>query len=119
MNSATLRSNPVKVIIGVLVVITAVVHLSLGAPVMLLNALGYLTLVAAFLFPIPIISGWQKQIRWGLVLYTLLTIGLYFYFHADGSWQQDGLGIFTKLVEVVLILLLIYDAQSSSMEKLS
>ncbi len=41
--------------------------------------------------------------------YATVTFVLYFVVHADGSWQEDGLGLLTKMVELILILLLVFD----------
>lgn len=114
MNIETIKSHLIEIGIGVVIFITAVVHLSLGAPHFILNGLGYLLLGAALLLPISPLVQWRERIRWLLVAYALITIVLYFIAHPNGSWQQDGLGIATKFIEFLLILLLIYDWQEKT-----
>ena len=97
--------------------LTAIIHLSLGQPLFILNGLGYLALLAALYLPITLAKRWHRVIRWMFAAYILLTIALYFVFHADGSWQEDGLGLATKLIEVILLLLLIYDGQEQTAEE--
>lgn len=96
----------------ILTLITAIIHLSLGQPLFILNGLGYLALLAGYY--LPALANWHRWIRWLFIGYTVLTIVLYFVFHADGSWQQDGLGLVTKMVEVVLVLLLLLDRRGSA-----
>lgn len=101
--------------IGITTLITGAIHLSLGGALFVLNGLGFIGLGAAFLLPISFLQPWKEVVRWLLVGYTLLTIALYFVFHPNGTWQQDGLGIATKFIEILLLLLLIYSWQEKSM----
>jgi hypothetical protein len=117
MKIGSVTFTPVQIGITILTWITAVIHLTLGQPMFILNGLGYLALWAALYLPIKFLQPWHRLIHWAFIGYTLLTIILYFVFHADGSWQSDGLGMFTKVVEVILLLLLIYDAMSSRAEE--
>ncbi len=105
--------------IGIIVttVITAVIHLFLGQPLFILNGLGYLGLLAAYFLPVPFLQQHHRLIRWVFAAYTLVTIVLYFVFHPGGVWQEDGLGVATKLVEVILLLLLIFDGQTAATEE--
>jgi hypothetical protein len=96
----------------ILTLITAIIHLSLGQPLFILNGLGYLAIMVGYY--LPALAKWHRWIRWLFIGYTVLTIVLYFVFHADGSWQQDGLGIVTKMVEIVLVLLLLLDRRGSA-----
>jgi len=105
------KLTPLLIAIIILTLITAVIHLSLGGSMFILNGLGYLALLAAYLLPQPFFAKRHGLIRWLFIAYTLLTIILYFVFHIDGSWQQDGLGLATKLAEVILVLLLFLDGQ--------
>jgi hypothetical protein len=94
----------------VLTLITAVVHMSLNFPdpVFILNGLGYLTLLAALYLPIPQLSPYRHIVRWLLIGYTALTVIL---------WIAIGLrtptGYVTTADEVVLILLLLFEARRS------
>ena len=94
-------------IIG-LTVITAVIHFALGRPLFILNGLGYLALLAMLFLPISRLQPWRTAVRWGLIFYTGITIVLYFFAHRGGLWMEDGLGLMTKMVELILILLLFW-----------
>lgn len=114
MKIGSVEVGAVDIGIILLTLITAIIHIALGQPLFILNGLGYLALLAALYLPIPILKRWNRLIRWVFGGYILLTIVLYFVFHADGSWQEDGLGMVTKLIEVILLLLLIYDGQDKT-----
>lgn len=77
-------------------------------PVFILNGLGYLTLLAALYLPIPQLSPYRHIVRWLLIGYTALTVIL---------WIAIGLrtptGYVTTADEVVLILLLLFEARRS------
>ena len=90
----------------VLTVTTALTHISLlfPDPVFILNGLGYLALLGALYLPIPLLVPYRRQIRWLLIGYTLLTIGLWLAF---GS--RILIGYLNKLNEVVLIALLLLE----------
>ena len=111
MQIGNMKVDPVNIGIAVTTLLTAVIHLSLGQLLLILNGLGYLALWAALFLPIAALVNWRRQLRWVFVGYTLLTIVLYFVFHPNGVWQEDGLGVATKFIEVLLLLLLIYDGQ--------
>lgn len=106
------RLTPAKYGILGLTLFTAAVHVALGEPVFLLNGLGYVVLL--LLLILPRFDEWQKAIRWLFIGYTAVTIAGYFIVHSDGSWQMDGLGVMTKVAEVILLLLLLYDMQTPS-----
>lgn len=72
----------------------------------ILNGLGYLALITALYF-IPQLAGVRWLIRWALIGYTLLTFILYFFF--DSNPFTNILGLATKAMEVVLIILLLMD----------
>ena len=111
--------QPVQIGIAILTLLTAFIHISLAEPLFILNGLGYLALLAAFLMPLPLAQRFHRLIRWVFAGYILLTIGLYFAFHPNGSWQDDGLGLLTKMIEVVLLLLLAYEGQTGQMQDAS
>ena len=111
MQIGNIKVDPVKIGIALVTLLTAVIHISLGELLLILNGLGYLALWAALFLPIAALVKWRGQIRWIFVGYTLVTIILYFVFHPNGVWQEDGLGVATKFIEVLLVLLLIYDGQ--------
>lgn len=94
----------------VLTVATALTHISLlfPDPVFILNGLGYLGLLGALYLPIPMLVPYRRQIRWLLIGYTLLTIGLWLAF---GS--RILIGYLNKLNEVVLVALLLLEQRRS------
>ncbi|WP_420643278.1 hypothetical protein [Candidatus Leptofilum sp.] len=88
--------------------VTAVIHLLLARPLLILNGLGYIALLAMLFLPLPRLVPLRPVIRWGLIGYTAVTIVLYFVTHRGGLWMEDGLGLMTKMVEIILILLLFW-----------
>lgn len=95
----------------ILTAITALIHLFLGfgslpdtfGIIFILNALGYLALVAALYF-LPQLADQRDMVRWALLGFTALTFILYFVFNLPNSLSP--LGLFDKAVELVLIVLL-------------
>jgi hypothetical protein len=106
----TTTAGLIRAGIIVLTVATALTHISLlfPDPVFILNGLGYLALLAALYLPIPQLMPYRRQIRWLLIGYTLLTIGLWLAF---GS--RILIGYVNKLNEVVLIALLLLEQRRS------
>lgn len=93
--------------IWVLGAITAVIHLALAFffgnfdVIFLLNGVGYIVLIWALLKTPAFLSGLQSLIPWALILFTLVTIVLFFVFNAETGYGP--LGLFTKADEVLLI----------------
>ncbi|MCE7986599.1 MAG: hypothetical protein DYG89_35955 [Caldilinea sp. CFX5] len=92
----------------VLTLITALIHLSqsLQFPegpdrVFLLNAIGYIALLAAIYLPLPRLARYRSLFCWILIGYTALTIALWLFFGA-----RSVTAYLDKVVEVGLILLL-------------
>ena len=89
---------------------TAVIHLLEGTAefILILNGLGYLTLLGALYLPLGIFANYRKSLNWGLLAYTLLTIVMFFVIHPWGlaGGQLDQLGLVTKAVELMLVVLL-------------
>lgn len=92
----------------ILTLITALIHLYLSFqfpegpdPAFLLNAIGYMALLAVIYAPIPSLAPYRNIACWVLIGYTALTIALWLFFGANSL-----LAYFVKLVEVGLILLL-------------
>lgn len=102
------KMTTLRWIIVALTLVTAVIHLFLfisgGWTIMLLNALGYVGLLAALYF-IPQLAEFRSLIRWALVGYTAVTIVLYFVF----NWPNvfGPLGLIDKGVEALLIIALL------------
>ena len=103
MQIGSIKLGPLDYGIILLTAITAVIHLSIGGTLFLLNGLGYLGLL--LLFYLPFFGQWRGAIRWLFIGYTILTIVLYFVFSGADSFQ-NMLGLATKLVEVILVVLL-------------
>ncbi len=91
---------------------TALIHFSLLFPdvLFILNGLGYLTLLAAYLLPVDLAKANHNLIRWVFIAFTLVTI-LAWVAIGDKSWPAGSLGYLTKIIEVVLIILLLIDRQ--------
>ena len=92
-----------------LTLVTATVHLLMPDMILKLNGIGYLGLLAAYFLVLPIVSSLQRDwIRWAFIAYAAVTIVAYFV-----RWGAGGLtepvGIATKVVEVILIVLLLRD----------
>jgi hypothetical protein len=97
-------------IIG-LALVTAVIHLYLGIEygytLFLLNGIGYIGLVGMLYLPLAFLAGYRGYVRWALIGYTALTVILYFVM--DPAPFASAFGLFTKAVEVALIVLLLID----------
>ncbi|HET9224930.1 MAG TPA: hypothetical protein VFO07_20620 [Roseiflexaceae bacterium] len=75
----------------------------------LLNGIGYLMLVTALY--LPSLAQYQSMFRWLLILFTAVTIVMYFVIN---GFRLNPLGIFDKLVEIALIALLLIDGRQAS-----
>ena len=106
-----------QIVILLLVVATAMVHLSrgvlLGVPslrpfplLFYLNAIGYLFLVAALY--LPQFARFQRPIRWTLIVYAAITILLWILITRA---RPNLLGYIDKPIELTLIVLLIIEDQ--------
>jgi hypothetical protein len=94
--------------IVVLALVAGAIHLSLGAPIFVLNALGYFALVAAYLIaatvshPLVVRFSWLPRVA--LLAYAAASIA---------AWLVMGgfywLGYLTKAIELTLIVLLVVD----------
>lgn len=107
----TINSTPRLLLTGVileLTVATAIIHLTLGGTLFLLNAVGYLALGLAYLIvavmPTPAVRRFGWVPRAGLVAYTSVTILAYLV-----SGPFFTLGWATKGIEVAIVLLVIAD----------
>jgi hypothetical protein len=103
-------NSGLRIGIAVLTVGTALIHLQLNFPdpVFILNGLGYLTLLAALVAPIPQVARYRHVVRWALIGYTALTIFLWILLGA-----RTPIGYIDKVIEVALISLLLLDARRS------
>lgn len=108
------RLGPLQYAIIALTVITALIHLILGINFIpdflgytfILNAVGYIVLIAALYF-VPQLADRREAIRWLLIAFTAITFVLYFVFNWPNVWGL--MGLITKAVELLLIILLIMD----------
>lgn len=100
-----LGSNSFRII--ALALVTGLIHLYVGVadgfPILILNGLGFIALVAG-LYLLPQFANWTTQIRWTLLGYTAVTIVAYFL--RVPQPLDYALGLVTKVVEVALIVLL-------------
>lgn len=101
-------------IIG-LALLTGLIHLFLGVqdafPIFILNGLGFIVLVVC-LYLVPQLANLRTFIRWGLLAYTAVTIVAYFSINQLGS-LENGFGLLTKAVELILVVLLIVEQRNS------
>jgi 4-amino-4-deoxy-L-arabinose transferase-like glycosyltransferase len=103
MNTSTLR-----LAITILTVITALVHLGLAIVLtgnmqvmFILNGIGFLVLLYLLLRPPAGIAGLRNLVHYALIAFASVTI--IGYFVVNGFKPDDYLGLFTKLVEILLV----------------
>jgi hypothetical protein len=100
-----------QIVILALTLITAVIHLTFTEPLFMLNGLGYLGLIALYFIEFRFLPVPHSWVRWVLVGYTALTVVLYIIMQFPTNEHSFSLlGIFTKLVELVLIVLLVRES---------
>ena len=100
--------TPARTALALLALVTGVFHITLGLPMMVLNGLGFLGLLAAYLFKLSFITIPRPSLRWLFMGYTALTIVLYFALRGlEGFTYLPGMLI--KLVELALLALLYQD----------
>ncbi len=94
-------------IILALGLITAVIHLFLPGAIFKLNALGYLGLLALYFIQFSFLPIKREWVRWAFMAFAAVTIiGYFVTWLPSGTAFESPLGIFTKIVEVVLIFFL-------------
>jgi hypothetical protein len=99
----TTKLSPIQIGIILLTVATAIIHLALGIPdvmmMFILNGIGYLVLVTALY--LPQFKQDNKWVRWALIAFTAVTVI---------GWVAIGMrtviAYIDKLIEVALIALL-------------
>jgi len=108
-----IKLGPLQIGIVLLTLVTAAIHFTLLFPdvMFILNALGYLTLLAAYFLPIPWAVNHHNLVRWVFIGFTLVTI-LAWVAIGDKSWPGGALGYITKLDELILVVLLFMDRAS-------
>ena len=98
----------IRIGVVVLALAAAIVHLSrlFPDPVFILNALGYLTLLAALYLPVRRLAPHRRVVRWALIGYAALTILAWV---AIG--ERTPLGYSTTAGEVALVVLVLVEGR--------
>jgi hypothetical protein len=100
-----------RVLMGVAVLVTAVVHFYLGfaynAVIFILNAIGFLGLFGLLVIPLPLFQSRRRWVSLGLIGYSALTILLW----AVLNGKLDAASISAKLAELVIIITVWLDLQ--------
>ncbi len=105
-----MKLTPYRIAIIVLTLATAFIHFSLLFPdtLFILNGLGYLAFLAAYLAPIPLARQYHRWVKTGFVVYTAITILAWV---AIGTNPPTTLGLITKIIEVLLVVCLLSDRE--------
>ena len=99
--------GPTKTTILALAIITGIIHLLLGGPLFILNGLGFLALAGAYVLQPAFLKPVKPFLGMAFIAFAAVTIILYFAFNWPDVWGP--LGIFTKLVELALVVQLLRD----------
>lgn len=113
------RIGGLQIGIIVLTLITAAIHFWMAVKfpdmrtIFILNGIGYLGLLGLLFLPFDFLKGIHGLARWALIAYTALTIFAFFFVTLSNGWrlQDDPIGLATKALEVVLIVLLFMDGR--------
>ena len=120
-----MKMTPKQIGIALASLATAVLHLAAAFdrvlfpegpdPLFILNAVGYIGLLGAYLFPIPFFQQKHAWMRWAMIGFAILTILAWVYiwviqyvilqgvpFFSRDSWY----GVPAKIAEVILLYLL-------------
>lgn len=105
------KFGPLQIGIILLTLATAVMHFMLIFPdtLFILNALGYVGLLAALYLPLPVVSDYRPMVRWALMGYTALTIVLWIFIGTRDLYAYTD-----KAIEVVLIVLLWLESRQTA-----
>src|SRR5262245_47195084 len=105
---AQARVRTPQIVLIILTVMTALIHFERAIQdadiriLFILNGLGYFALLAAFYM--PTLQKLHKLVRWTFIIYTAVTILLYFVWVAmSGEWTIP-LGPIAKIVEAAMII---------------
>lgn len=120
LSSQDARLGALQIGIILLAAATAVIHLILAfvapgplfTPLFILNAIGYLALVAGLYLPLPFARENRGLVRWLLIGFAAVTI-LAWLIMGDKSWPGGALGYLTKVIELVMIVLLLADRRTT------
>lgn len=110
MNNNSGNLSGIKWVIAILTLLTAGIHLTLLFPdiLFILNGLGYLTLLAAYLLPIPVARDYRGLVRWAFIGFIVVTILAWLAIGVK-TWPEGALGYATKTIEVLLVIALVID----------
>lgn len=109
MTQARSRFGALQISIIVLTVTTAVIHFALAFDwLFIANGVGYLALLAALYAPVPALVPYRQWARWGLMLYTAVTVVMWIFIGA-----RTAIAYVDKLIEVLLIALLWLEDQTA------
>lgn len=103
-----MKLTPYKIAVLIFALATALIHISLLFPdtLFILNGVGYLALLAAYLLPIPFFQDRHRLVRSVFVAYTIVTILAWI---AIGANPPTTLGLVTKIIEILLIVCILSD----------
>jgi hypothetical protein len=100
-----------QITLALLTVCTALIHFERAVQdpdirvLFILNGLGYFALLAAFY--LPMFQRFHNAIRWTFIVYTAVTILLYFVWVAmSGEWTIP-LGPIAKIIEATMIVIVL------------
>lgn len=93
---------------------TAIIHLTLGAPIFVLNGIGYAGLLGLH-YLVPPKEAYRQYTRSALFGYTGVTVVGYFIVNGAGGFM-NSIGIANKLLELGLLAVLWQDQQESRIE---
>lgn len=104
------RFGVLQIGIILLTIATAAIHTFLAFNwLFYANALGYLGLLGLLYLPIPMVAPYRTYVRWALAAFAAVTVVAWVF-----MGTRDMLAYFTKVIEIVLIILLIVEGRQSS-----
>lgn len=103
-----MKLTPYRIAIIGLTLATALIHIFLRFPIFILNGLGYLAFLVAYLAPLPIARQNHRLVKIGFIVYTVITILAWV---AIGSNPPTTLGLITKIIEVLLVVSILSDRE--------
>jgi len=121
-----------QMMIALMAIITAVLHLAAALdrslfpdgpdPLFILNAVGYIGLLGAYILPIPFFQQKHEMVRWALIGFAILTILAwvfiwviqYVIIQGVPFFSHDSLyGVPAKIAELILLALLWTDKKKA------
>jgi hypothetical protein len=112
MSTHRKRFGFIRISIIGLALAAALIHLGLALPsawpfsfVFAMNGIGYLALLAGLYLELPVVTRYRGAVRLLFVLYTLVTIALFFVMNTT----YGTFGLVTKGIEVLLVVSLLIE----------